>query len=197
MILCGKKIEIIRKANRGGGAGRGRRGRRRIKRQRGSGRWGWAEQRRGVEGGGQEEGKAWNPRWARPPTWCVTYNLIYLSVSILQVRKFEYFTSQCELIEDTGFEHIWFPFSSNSGWLIMGQAWYWNYYNYRLHLVPFLTQLESQWGGWISDCTVTCRAIRAVDKGVRGRIQGGSTSNSPGIRENFLEEGASFWEPKD
>lgn len=59
-------------------------------------------------------------------------------------------------------------------------------------MVPVLAQLESQWGGWTSDCTVTCRAIRAVDRGVREGVQGGSTSNRPGIREDFLEEGASF-----
>ena len=35
----GKKVEISRKANPGGGTGRRRAGRRRVKRQKGS--WGW------------------------------------------------------------------------------------------------------------------------------------------------------------
>ena len=73
MILCGKKVEISRKVNTGGGTGRRSRGRRRVKRQKGSWGWGWAG-----KGDGRKESLEYSVRPLCQPAWCVMDNLICL-----------------------------------------------------------------------------------------------------------------------
>ena len=70
--------------------------------------------------------------------------------------------SQCELMVETGFEHIWFHFSSNSD-SNLGPSLMLKIAQLQAPYSLFLPQRESPWGRWLREVHSDLQGMRAVN----------------------------------